>query len=106
MGSGVNALLIHWFHLDSLIATLGSICLGATLWYSDGTTIATGFPKGMESFGNGTIAGLERPIVYVALIALTCFLLEHTVAGCNTYGTGTNPVAARLAGCERRATGS
>lgn len=104
IGAGVgaiNAVLILWLRLESLIATLGTgaICLGATLWYTDGTTIASGFPKGMETFGNGTVAGLERPIVYVVVIGvLVYFLLEHTVAGRNIYATGTNAVAARLAG--------
>ena len=97
----INAVLVLMLQLQSLIVTLGtsSVCLGVTLWYTEGTTIASGFPASMESIGNGVTLGLERTTIYMLIVAVIVYvLLERTTIGRNLYATGSNSVAARLAG--------
>lgn len=107
----INALLIHFLRLPTLIVTLGTMSvyrglMAVTLGTSQ-YPVAT-MPASLAAFGLTDIVTIEGeagsyglsiffPIV-VAVIALTWFLLYHTMIGRSVFAMGSDPEAASRIG--------
>lgn len=107
----INALLIHYLRLPTLIVTLGTMSvyrgLMAVVLGTSQYPVAT-MPKSLAAFGAVDIFKLESaggiyglsvffPIV-VAIIALTWYLLYHTMLGRSVFAMGSDPEAASRIG--------
>ena len=96
-----NGVLIAKLGLNSLITTLGvaTVIVGAISWYTEGVSILSGIPSGLDGPGVGPMAGLPRPLYLLAAVALLVwYLLDHTPYGRYLQAVGSNPNAARLVG--------
>lgn len=97
----INTLLIVKFHMDSFIATLGvsTVLAGVTDGYSGGSIITGNLSPGFLKIGQGSIAGVGLPVLYVLGTAVALFiLLQFTTTGRKLLVVGRNREAARLAG--------
>jgi ribose transport system permease protein len=97
-----NGLLTVKGELPSFIVTLGTLSIGSglALSYQQGTPEPIFSDTFLRAFGEGKIAGgVPVLVVYPAVVfALLWFLLNATWFGIQTYATGGNREAARLAG--------
>ncbi len=97
----INGLLVTYFGIDSFIVTLGTsaIILGAVDWYSKGTSILSGIPQELVSFGSTKLLGVPKLVYVLVLVALfVWYLLEQTPYGRNLHAIGSNKAASRLVG--------
>lgn len=107
----INALLIHYLRLPTLIVTLGTMSLYrglmAVLLGTSQYPVAT-MPRSLINFGLTRIITIEGqandyglslffPII-VAVLALTWLLLHHTLIGREVYAMGSDPEAASRIG--------
>ena len=95
-----NGLSATWLRLTPFIATLATLAMGRglTQQVSQGQTIF-GFPRSFTFLGNGTIAGVQAPVVVTVLVFVVGhLLLTRTSFGHQVYALGGNREAARLAG--------
>ena len=95
--NGVSTTVLR---LTPFIATLAMLAMarGLTQQVSQGQTIF-GFPRSYTFLGNGSIAGIQAPVVVTVLIFLIGHvLLTRTSFGHQVYALGGNREAARLAG--------
>ncbi|HVR69663.1 MAG TPA: ABC transporter permease [Vicinamibacteria bacterium] len=103
---GVNALLVAFLGLPSIVATLATmVALREGLrWATQGAWVEN-LPAGFQWFGAGQAAG-RWLIVAVALAVFTAmaWALTHLRAGRAVYATGSDAEAARLLGVPARAT--
>jgi ribose transport system permease protein len=97
-----NALLIQYFGLPSIVATLATLAMyrGLTLALSDGTQMLG--PPVDDSFSqviSGDVAGVPvTGIVLVVVAAVLTVVLRATPFGYRVRSIGSNPDAARFSG--------
>jgi ribose transport system permease protein len=78
---------------------MNALLFGVNLEISDGTASRT--TSDLQSFANGTILGIDTPIVIaIAITAIVAFIVKKTVIGRRFEAVGANPVAARAAGVQ------
>lgn len=97
----LNGLLIAKFKLSSIIATLGTstALTGGMLWYTNGSTIGSGLPKGFTEFGSLDFLGVPRVAYVMVPVLLVCwFLLENTPFGRYLQAVASNRRSAHLVG--------
>lgn len=98
----INGALISYTGVSPIVETLamGFIVTGAILGVSKSRTITgSEIPRDFMWIGQGTMAGLPNPVIWMLLVALVLWLfLEHTRPGRNMYAIGGNREAARLSG--------
>lgn len=97
----INGWLITRFNFDPIIETLAMSLLitGLCTWYTDGTPVAGGLPKGFTEFGSLDVFGVPRlMIVLVIVIVMAWYVTEHTPFGRGLAAIGSNRSAARLVG--------
>lgn len=97
----VNGLLVAYAKLNSLVVTLGtgSVLAGFALVYSGGELISTGIPASFTNLGQGDLAGIPLPFVYMIVgFIVTWYVLSYRVSGRRLYAIGGSREAARLAG--------
>lgn len=95
--NGVSATVLR---LTPFIATLAALAMarGLTQQVSQGQTIF-GFPRSFTFLGNGSIAGVQAPVVITIVVFIVGYLLlTRTSFGHQVYALGGNREAARLAG--------
>jgi len=95
-----NGLSTTFLRLTPFIATLAALAMarGLTQEVSKGQTIF-GFPSSYTFLGNGSILGIQAPVVVTLLVFLIGhLLLTRTRFGHEVYALGGNREAARLAG--------
>ncbi len=95
--NGASATVLR---LTPFIATLAALAMarGLTQQISQGQTIF-GFPRSFTFLGNGSIAGLQAPVVVTVVVFFVGhLLLTRTAFGHQVYALGGNREAARLAG--------
>jgi len=95
-----NGLSTTFLRLTPFIATLAALAMarGLTQEVSKGQTIF-GFPPSYTFLGNGSILGIQAPVVVTLLVFLIGhLLLTRTRFGHEVYALGGNREAARLAG--------
>lgn len=100
----ISALLVAKGGIQPFIATLVTMTLlrGATLVYSDGRPISTGFSPQAEYFafiGAGQFCGIPVPVWIMAGVFLIAgYVLRYTPIGRYIYAVGGNAAATRLSG--------
>lgn len=101
----LNGVLVHVFHIDSFIATLGSgtLAYAAANWYTEGQQVAGTLPDGFTAIYASSIAGVPVSAFYVVGLALLLWVvLEYTALGRSLYALGANRRAAELTGIRAR----
>jgi rhamnose transport system permease protein len=107
-GGALNAWLIAWWQIPSLIVTLGSVSLFRGI--AEGITQAaenySGFPPAFLALGQGYVAGVLpiQLLLFAAVFAAYVVLLHRSVIGRALYAIGFVGIGARYAGIrvERR----
>jgi rhamnose transport system permease protein len=98
----VNAVLIIWGRVPSLIATLGTLYIyrGADYAWVHGRQInAANVPGSFLTLGNIDFLGLPLLIwIVIAFLIAVAVILRQLPVGRECYAIGSNPVAAILAG--------
>ena len=101
---GVTGMVIAWGKVQAFIATLVMMLLlrGATMVFTDGSPISTGFSDNSDRFsliGIGQLAGIPTPVWIMFIVFIGAwYLLNHTRLGRYIYALGGNEVATRLSG--------
>lgn len=95
----LNGLMVTKFKAPPFIATLAMMTMarGAALLYTNGQNI---YQIGdYIKFGQGSTFGLPTPIVFMLVIlAITWYILKHTIFGRSVYAIGGNEEAANASG--------
>jgi rhamnose transport system permease protein len=105
LGAGcglVNALVVRFGNVPSLVVTLGTLYVfrGLDYFWASGSQInAANLPSGFLRFGSGTVLGVPYLILVAAvvLVAVGGYLRGYR-SGRELYAIGSSPEAARLAG--------
>lgn len=97
----INGLGVHFFHIPSLIMTLGMGCVlqGVVYIYTKGAPKGNASPF-VKTLVSGEFIGPFPPVIFIWLViaAVTIFILKRTIFGQNVYSVGENPEAAVYAG--------
>jgi ribose/xylose/arabinose/galactoside ABC-type transport system permease subunit len=101
-----NALLVAFFRLPAIVATLGTLAIyrGGVIVYAGGRQIsATVLPESYGHIVQVEVAGVPM-LVWMALLLTVGFGLaaRFTRTGRNIYALGSNPESARFAGISER----
>jgi rhamnose transport system permease protein len=107
LGAGcglVNALVVRFGNVPSLVVTLGTLYVfrGLDYFWASGSQInAANLPAGFLHFGSGTVLGVPYLILValVVLVAVGVYLRGYR-SGRDLYAIGSSPEAARLAGVQ------
>jgi len=102
----VNGSLVSRVGIPPLIATLGiwQITNGLGFYLCKGATI-TQQPDALLFLGSGRIAGVYVPvIIFIVVVVISYFALNHTTYGRAIYAVGGNPTSAWLSGINVRNT--
>jgi simple sugar transport system permease protein len=102
----LNGVLVAVFGLPPILATLGSglVFTGIALVITGGPAVL-GLPPAAAWIGNGQVWGVPVPLIVFALLAaLLGWLLTRTAFGLKIRMFGANPLAARFAAMDVRAT--
>ncbi|OON40291.1 ribose ABC transporter permease [Izhakiella australiensis] len=100
----VTGIIVAKGKVQAFIATLVMMLLlrGATLVYTNGSPINTGFDANADLFGwfgIGRLLGIPVPVWLMALVFLLAwYMLHHTRLGRYIYALGGNEAATRLSG--------
>ncbi|SFN54173.1 ribose ABC transporter membrane protein [Izhakiella capsodis] len=100
----ITGIIVAKGKVQAFIATLVMMLLlrGATLVYTDGSPINTGFDANADLygwFGIGRLMGIPVPVWLMALVfLLSWYTLHHTRLGRYIYALGGNEAATRLSG--------
>ncbi|EGS7960664.1 ribose ABC transporter permease [Vibrio cholerae] len=100
----ISGIIIAKGKVQAFIATLVTMTLlrGATMVYTDGRPISTGFTDTADTFawfGTGYALGIPVPVwLMVVVFAGAWYLLNHTRFGRYVYAVGGNESATRLSG--------
>ncbi|MGL4930479.1 MAG: ribose ABC transporter permease [Plesiomonas sp.] len=101
---GATGVVIAKGKVQAFIATLVTMTLlrGATLVYTEGRPVSTGFSDSADAFawlGTGYLFGIPVPIWLMVLVfAGAWYMLNHTRMGRYIYALGGNESATRLSG--------
>jgi ribose/xylose/arabinose/galactoside ABC-type transport system permease subunit len=98
----INGVFVTRVKMPSFVTTLAMLSLvqGFALVITNGEAVY-GLPSSFNVLGQGTIVGINTPIVIAVVVALIVFaLLRWTRFGLDVYAVGGNAEAARLAGVE------
>lgn len=100
----VNGLAITKGKLQPFIVTLATMTIfrGATMVFTDGKPISSGYEKGGEflsKIGNGYFMGVPIPIIIMIVVfAIGFYILTQTTFGRYVYSVGGNEEATKLSG--------
>jgi ribose/xylose/arabinose/galactoside ABC-type transport system permease subunit len=98
----INGVFVTRVKMPSFVTTLAmlSIVSGFALIITKGEAVY-GLPNSFTALGQGTVLGVNTPIVIAVVVVLIVFaLLRWTRFGLDVYAVGGNAEAARLAGVE------
>lgn len=107
VGAGIgvlNGLVIAKGKLQPFIVTLATMTVfrGATLVFTDGKPISSGYEKNAEFFsemGNGYFLGIPIPIIIMVIVfAIGYYVLTQTTLGRYVYSLGGSEEATKLSG--------
>ncbi|PKM54825.1 ribose ABC transporter (permease) [Petrocella atlantisensis] len=103
IGMANGFIIAHW-NLQPFIVTLATMTIfrGATLVFTDGKPIGTGYEGSAAIFakiGGGYTFGIPNPIlIMIVLFGLAYYILKHMSMGRYIYATGGNQEATKLSG--------
>jgi ribose/xylose/arabinose/galactoside ABC-type transport system permease subunit len=102
----LNGVLVTMFRLNALVVTLamGQLVLGLTLWYRGALLAESEVPPALARWAGDKVYVFSY-FVFVALglVVVLTIVLHHTTVGRRFVATGTNPMAAAVAGVRIRA---
>jgi rhamnose transport system permease protein len=105
LGAG-NALLVAFFRLPAIVATLGTLAIyrGGVIVYAEGRQIsATVLPDSYGHIAEIDIFGVPLLVWLAVFITIVVgYAARFTRTGRNLYALGSNPEGARLAGIDER----
>jgi ribose transport system permease protein len=87
--------------ISSFVATLGvsTILGGLSVGYSHGEVVFGELPSFFAEIGQGDVAGIALPVVYVVIVAIALWvMLQYSSTGRRMLAVGGNRDAARLTG--------
>jgi ribose transport system permease protein len=96
----INGIIISKLHINSFIATLATsfIITGAGLVFVSGRIIMVNAPY-FDLLGQGKFLGVKVSVyLWLAIIAVSWFILSRTTLGRYIFAVGGNPIASRLSG--------
>jgi ribose/xylose/arabinose/galactoside ABC-type transport system permease subunit len=96
----VNGLSVSRIGMPALIVTLAmwQIASGLGFQISGGVSIGE-LPDNLAFLGSGIVAGIPMPVIFfIAVAAVSYFVLNHTTFGRSVYATGGNVISAWLSG--------
>jgi ribose transport system permease protein len=102
----VNGILITYFRINSLIATLGmlGICTGFAYVIAHGSDITGVATTIQKEFGLNTVFKIPYPaLVAIGVLVALWFVLRYTRYGARTLAIGSNRTSAERAGLRVRA---
>lgn len=103
----VNGILVGYFNMPSLIATLGTqyVFASLALYITNGVAIS-GFPDSFKWLSLETTLGIPNQILFVVIpvLIVVLFLVYRTRFGRNIYLTGDNAEAAKFAAVKTKQT--
>lgn len=95
----VNGLLVNYFRIPSLMATLATFFVygGLAIALTSGIPVS-GFPPAFAFLGQGRMFGLPTQfvLVFIPVVLILHLVLNHTVWGNHIYAAGNNERAAHL----------
>lgn len=96
----INAVVIQDFHVNPMIATLGTdFAIVGVAYLVTPEAIIIGLPNGWSTLGSSSILGIPVPVLASALVYIVFMVaLNFTRFGARVYAIGGNEVAAQLAG--------
>ncbi|GAA1548939.1 ABC transporter permease [Nocardioides humi] len=95
----VNGLVIIWFRITPLIATLAVNALSLGVMFAITQSIGAAAPAGLQQFANARPAGVPMlALAAVAIVLGTAGVSSHTAFGRRFVAVGANPVAATALG--------
>jgi len=97
----VNGLLVTWFRVPALIATLAvaSLLDGFSQLVTDNKTIFSGFSESFVNTGRWTLGDVQAPVFYLVVIAVVLWVcLRYTLIGRQMHAVGGNRAASRMCG--------
>ncbi|MBJ6135270.1 ABC transporter permease [Ochrobactrum sp. Q0168] len=97
----INGVLVAYFRIRSLIATLGiGIALsGLSVGVSGSRTLSVGIPEGITSLATTNLFGVGSAVYITVIVYVIAYiLLEHTPFGRKTYAVGGSERVAILSG--------
>jgi simple sugar transport system permease protein len=100
----INGLIVGYFKLPPLLATLGtgSLYTGLFKGITGGESIF-GYPTNLEFFGNGSVRGVPFPFILFIVVSLIMFvILRYTKFGYRIYMTGANTTTAIFSGIDTK----
>lgn len=99
-----SGVLVTKGRLQPFIATLIAMTVyrGATMIFTDGKPISgLGNDALLKFVGRGLVLGIPVPVIlFLVIFAVFAFVLSKTTFGRRVYATGSNAVAAKLAGVD------
>lgn len=103
----INGILVGFFNMPSLIATLGTqyVFASLALYITNGVAIS-GFPESFKWLSLEMTFGIPNQILFMVIpvLAVVLFLIYRTRFGRNIYLTGDNAEAARFAAVKTKQT--
>lgn len=99
-----NGIIVGYFHLPPLLATLGtgSLFIGLFKGITGGESIF-GYPESLAFIGGGNWLGLPIPFyLYLGVTIIMYILLHYTKFGYRVYMTGANETTAIFSGIDTR----
>ncbi|MCX2748073.1 ABC transporter permease [Arthrobacter sp. MI7-26] len=97
----VNGLLVAYFGIPSLVATLGvgTVVVGLNFAYTKGVPISLSDPTAFVNLSLGRLLGLPLPVFLMLGVAVVLWvMLNRTSVGLSAQAVGGNAEAARLSG--------
>lgn len=97
----LNGVLVAYFKIPSLVATLGvgTIVVGLNFAYTKGIPISLSDPADFVGLSLGRFLGLPIPVFLMIAVAIVLWvMLNRTAVGHAAQAVGGNPEAARLSG--------
>ncbi|MCU1513429.1 MAG: monosaccharide transporter rane protein family [Microbacteriaceae bacterium] len=102
----INGILVNVVRINAFIATLstGLVLGGLATWYTQGQVIYKDIPAALPAFGSSDVFGIPFAVIlFVVLLLVAWFVLDHTPFGRFLYAIGGSREAARLSGLNVRA---
>lgn len=97
----INGVLVTFFRVPSIVATIGTLSLYRGIAYAIlGNKVLKAYPPSFSYFGQGYVFGplSFEFFLFIVLAILFAIVLHKTIIGRRIYAVGANPIAARFAG--------
>lgn len=104
LGGAINGLLISWWGITPILATLGTMQIfnGIAVAWTGGKTLY-GSPAALSGIGSSTLGGIPTLFYIFVIVAIAVgVIINRTPLGLRIQLQGANPTAARYSGIASR----